>query len=274
MIEINKLSFGYRSKKEVLKNINLKIENNEMIAVIGKNGSGKSTLAKLIAGLIVPNKGEIIIDEIKTSKKSDFFALRKKVGMIFQNPENQIIFNNVYDDIAFAIKNLKLDNEEIRIKDALKKVKMEKYVQEEAYNLSLGQKQRVAIAGVLAINPDYIIFDEPTTMLDSEGKQDIYDIILNLKNKKTIIYITNVIDEILMADKIAVLENGEIINVFEKKDILENVLFLKQHDFKLPKIVETVVKMQENEININLENWTNEELTNKLIEVLKNEKYS
>ena len=166
MIEINKLSFGYRSKKEVLKNINLKIENNEMIAVIGKNGSGKSTLAKLIAGLIVPNKGEIIIDEIKTSKKSDFFALRKKVGMIFQNPDNQIIFNNVYDDIAFAIKNLKLDNEEIRIKDALKKVKMEKYVQEEAYNLSLGQKQRVAIAGVLAINPDYIIFDEPTTMLD------------------------------------------------------------------------------------------------------------
>ena len=269
MIEINKLSFGYRSKKEVLKNINLKIENNEMIAVIGKNGSGKSTLAKLIAGLIVPNKGEIIIDEIKTSKKSDFFALRKKVGMIFQNPDNQIIFNNVYDDIAFAIKNLKLDNEEIRIKDALKKVKMEKYVQEEAYNLSLGQKQRVAIAGVLAINPDYIIFDEPTTMLDSEGKQDIYDIILNLKNKKKIIYITNVIDEILMADKIAVLENGEIINVFEKNDILENVLFLKQHDFKLPKIVETVVKMQENKININLENWTNEELTNKLIEVLK-----
>ena len=194
--------------------------------------------------------------------------------MIFQNPENQIIFNNVYDDIAFAIKNLKLDNEKIRIEDALKKVKMGKYVQEEAYNLSLGQKQRVAIAGVLAINPDYIIFDEPTTMLDSEGKQDICDIILNLRSKKTIIYITNVIDEILMADRIAVLENGEIINVFEKKDILENTLFLKQHEFKIPAIVETVLELQENGVNINLENWTNQELANKLIEVLKNEKYS
>ena len=233
---------------------------------------GKSTFAKLISGLLEPNKGEILVDDIKTSKKQDFILLRKKVGMVFQNPENQIVFNNVYDDLSFAIKNLGLDNEKIRIEDALDKVKMKEYIDSEAYDLSLGQKQRIAIAGILALNTDYIIFDEPTTMLDPEGKQDIYDIISELKNKKTIIYITNVIDEILMADKIIVLENGEIINVFKKEDILENVLFLKQHNFKIPQVVDTIVKLKENGFNIELESWKNEELTKKIIEVLKNEK--
>ena len=233
---------------------------------------GKSTLAKIISGLVIPQKGEVLIDNINTNIKKEFINIRKKVGMVFQNPENQIIFNNVYDDLAFAIKNLNLDNEKIRIKDGLDKVKMQEYMKSETYNLSLGQKQRITIAGVLAINPDYIIFDEPTTMLDSEGKQDIYDIISELKNKKTIIYITNLIDEILIADRILVLENGEIIKNFEKKDILNEVLFLKEHEFKLPKIVETMVELEKNGFKINLKEWTNSELTNKIIEVLKNEK--
>lgn len=168
---------------------------------------GKSTLAKLVSGLLKPNKGKIFIDEIETSNKNMFCDLRKRVGIVFQNPENQIIFNNVYDDMAFAIKNLNLDNENIRIKNGLEKVKMQDYINKETYKLSLGQKQRITIAGVLSINPKYLIFDEPTTMLDSEGKQDIYNIISNLKREKTIIYITNAIDEILIADKIAVMEN-------------------------------------------------------------------
>ena len=235
-----------------------------------KTDLGKSTLAKLISGLLEPKKGEILVDDIKTSKKQEFINLRKKVGMVFQNPENQIIFNNVYDDLAFAIKNLKLDNEKLRIEDALSKVKMKEHIDSDAYDLSLGQKQRIAIAGILAINPDYIIFDEPTTMLDPEGKQDIYDIISELKNKKTIIYITNVIDEILMADRIVVLENGEVINVFNKNDILENVLFLKQHNFKLPQIIEALTRLQENGININTNNFTNEELIDSIIGVIKN----
>ncbi len=234
-----------------------------------KTDLGKSTFAKLISGLLEPNKGEILVDNIKTSKKKDFIFLRKKVGMVFQNPENQIIFNNVYDDLAFAIKNLGLDNEKIRIEDALKKVKMEEFINSDAYDLSLGQKQRIAIAGILALNPDYIIFDEPTTMLDPEGKQDIYDIISKLKTKKTIIYITNVIDEILMADKIVVLENGEIISAFRKEDILDNVLFLKQHNFKVPQIVDTIIKLKENGIELELKKWENEELINGIIEVMK-----
>lgn len=233
---------------------------------------GKSTLAKLISGLLLPKKGKILIDEIDTKNKKYFLELRKKIGIVFQNPENQIIFNNVYDDIAFALKNLKLDNEGIRVRSGLEKVKMQDYINSATYELSLGQKQRITIAGVLAINPQYLIFDEPTTMLDSQGKQDVYNVISELKKEKTIIYITNVIDEVLIADEIAVMENGNIIKVFNKTDILENIDFLKNHGFKIPKIAETLNNLKQNGININLEKWTDEELTSKIIEVLKNEK--
>lgn len=236
---------------------------------------GKSTLSKLIAGLLKTKTGKINVDSINTSNKKEFYNLRKKIGMVFQNPENQIIFNNVYDDIAFAIKNLQLDNEEIRIKDSLKKLKMDKYLKSPTYELSLGQKQRVAIAGVLAVNPKYIIFDEPTTMLDSEGKEDIYEIVKSLKEQGyTIIYVTNVMDEILIADRVVVLEKGEIIKEFYKKDILDNIEFLEEHEIKIPSIVKMLHEFKENGINIKLENWTKEELTKKLIEVAKNEKHN
>lgn len=236
---------------------------------------GKSTLSKLIAGLLKPKTGKINVDSINTSNKKEFYNLRKKIGMVFQNPENQIIFNNVYDDIAFAIKNLQLDNEEIRIKDSLKKLKMDKYLKSPTYELSLGQKQRVTIAGVLAVNPKYIIFDEPTTMLDSEGKEDVYEIVKSLKEQGyTIIYVTNVMDEILIADRVVVLEKGEIIKEFYKKDILDNIEFLEEHEIKIPSIVKMLHEFKENGINIKLENWTKEELTKKLIEVAKNEKHN
>lgn len=236
---------------------------------------GKSTVAKLIAGLLKPKTGKINVDNINTSNKKEFYNLRKKIGMVFQNPENQIIFNNVYDDIAFAIKNLQLDNEEIRIKDALEKLKMDKYLKSQTYELSLGQKQRVTIAGVLAVNPKYIIFDEPTTMLDSEGKEDVYEIVKSLKNQGyTIIYVTNVMDEILIADRVVALEKGEIIKEFYKKDILDNIEFLEKHEIKIPSIAKMLHKFKENGINIELENWTKEELTKKLIEVAKNEKHN
>lgn len=236
---------------------------------------GKSTLSKLIAGLLKPKTGKINVDSINTSNKKEFYNLRKKIGMVFQNPENQIIFNNVYDDIAFAIKNLQLDNEEIRIKDSLKKLKMDKYLKSPTYELSLGQKQRLTIAGVLAVNPKYIIFDEPTTMLDSEGKEDIYEIVKSLKEQGyTIIYVTNVMDEILIADRVVVLEKGEIIKEFYKKDILDNIEFLEEHEIKIPSIVKMLHEFKENGINIKLENWTKEELTKKLIEVAKNEKHN
>ena len=190
--------------------------------------------------------------------------------MVFQNPENQIIFNNVYDDIAFALKNLELDNEEIRIKTSLEKLRMDKYLKSPTYELSLGQKQRVTIAGVLAVNPKYIIFDEPTTMLDSEGKEDVYEIVKTLKKQGyTIIYVTNVMDEILIADRVVVLEKGEIIKEFYKKDILDNIEFLEKHEIKIPSLAKMLYEFKKNRIEIKLEEWTKEELTNKIIEVAK-----
>lgn len=233
---------------------------------------GKSTLAKLISGLVKPQKGKIYVDNILTSDKKEFLNLRKRVGIVFQNPENQIIFNNVYDDIAFAIKNLKLDDEEIRVKTALEKLKMQEYINSPTYELSLGQKQRITIAGIVAINPKYIIFDEPTTMLDSEGKEDVYKIVNELKKQGfTIIYITNVIEEILNSDKIIVVEKGKIIKQFMKKDILENIGFLEQHDIKIPNLVKMLKQIKQNGTNIELDEWTREEITNKIIEVAKNE---
>lgn len=231
---------------------------------------GKSTLAKLISGLVKPKTGKIYVDNILTSDKKEFLNLRKRVGIVFQNPENQIIFNNVYDDIAFAIKNLKLDDEEIRVKTALEKLKMQEYINSPTYELSLGQKQRITIAGIVAINPKYIIFDEPTTMLDSEGKEDVYKIVNELKKQGfTIIYITNVIEEILNSDKIVVVEKGKIIKQFMKKDILENIEFLEEHDIKIPNLVQMLKQIKQSGVDIELNEWTREEITNKIIEVAK-----
>ena len=237
---------------------------------MGKTDLGKSTLAKIISGIERPTRGNVFIDNINTSSKKDFIEIRKKVGIVFQNPENQILFNNVFDDIAFTMKNLGIENYKEKIENAIEKLNMKDFLNSEAYNLSLGQKQRVTIAGVVATNPKYIVFDEPTTMIDPEGKQDVYKMIKKLKEENyTIIYITNIIDEILMSDKIVVIEDGSIINVLEKKDILENIEFLKEHKIKIPDIIEMVYELKNKGINIEIENWDKKEIRKKILEVVK-----
>lgn len=231
---------------------------------------GKSTLAKLIAGLEKPNKGQVLIDNISTLNKSSFLEIRKMVGIVFQNPENQILFNNVYDDIAFTMKNLKMDNIKERIEKSLKDLKMSDFINSETYELSLGQKQRVTIAGVSAIDPKYIVLDEPTTMLDPQGKDDVYELVKNLKTQGyTIIYITNIIDEILISDKTIVLENGEIIKTFLREDILEQIDFLKQYGIRIPELVQLIYELKNRGVEIELKNWTKDEIIQKIIEVAK-----
>ena len=255
----------------VLENINTTVKKGEVIAIIGPSGCGKSTFLRSLNLLEKPTEGHIYFHGTDiTDKNVNINKKKKKIGMVFQNPENQIIFNNVYDDIAFALKNLELDNEEIRIKTSLEKLRMDKYLKSPTYELSLGQKQRVTIAGVLAVNPKYIIFDEPTTMLDSEGKEDVYEIVKALKKQGyTIIYVTNVMDEILIADRVVVLEKGEIIKEFNKEEILENIEFLEEHEIKIPSLAKMLYEFRKNGIEIKLEEWTKEELTNKIIEVAK-----
>ena len=229
---------------------------------------GKSTMAKIISGLEKPHKGQVLVDDINTSDKKSFLDIRKKVGIVFQNPENQILFNNVFDDIAFTMKNLRIENYKDKIENALKKLNMQEFLNSEIYNLSLGQKQRVTIAGAVAQEPKYIVLDEPTTMIDPEGKEAVYATIKELKKQNyTIVYITNFIDEILMSDKIIVIENGQILKAFAKKDILENVDFLKEHGIKIPYGVELVYELKKNGINIEIENWDKKSVMDKIVGV-------
>lgn len=234
-----------------------------------KTVHGKSTLAKIISGLEIPNKGQVFIDELNTLNKKEFLSIRKKVGIVFQNPENQILFNNVFDDIAFTMKNLKIENYEEKIKESLKKMGMEEFIHSESYELSLGQKQRITIAGVIASSPKYIVLDEPTTMIDPQGKEEIYDLIKKLKEQNyTIIYITNLIDEILMSDRVIIIEDGIIKNSFLKTDILNNVDFLKEHGLKIPELVDLVYKLQNKGIGLDIKNWNKEEVFNKILNKL------
>ena len=266
MIKLQNVNFRYKNGKDVLKDINLEIKEGEFVSIIGKNGSGKSTMAKLISGLEKPNKGQVLVDEINTANKKSFLDIRRKVGIVFQNPENQILFNNVFDDIAFTMKNLKIENYKEKIEKALEKLNMKEFLNSEIYNLSLGQKQRVTIAGTVAQEPKYILLDEPTTMIDPEGKEAVYNTIKELKKQNyTIIYITNFIDEILMSDRVVVIEKGQIIKTFAKKDILENVDFLKEHEIKIPYGVELVYELKKNGVNIEIQEWTKQETMNKIV---------
>lgn len=263
MIEIKNLSYMYNKNDIILKNINLKIDDGEIVSIIGKNGCGKSTLLKLIAGLMKPSTGNIFIDGIDIFRRKDF---RKEMGIVFQNPDAQILFPKVFDDIEFALKNLKIENEKERIKIALKKVNLIGKEQKNTYNLSLGQKQRLNIASVLAINPNYILLDEPTTMVDSKEKGNIYKIMEDLKrDNKTIIFVTNNINEILLSDRIMILENKEIKHTIEKNKLLENIQILQKCDIRIPDIIEVILRLREKGQNINLEEWTIQEMIDKIV---------
>lgn len=270
MIKIENLSFKYKEGEYILKDINLEIKQGQSIALVGKNGSGKSTLAKLISGIIKPTKGLVMVDEINTKDKKEYINLRKKIGVVFQNPENQILFNNIDDELSFALKNLELDNQELRINQALKNVKIKKEEIGEIDELSLGQKQRIAIASVLAVNPAYIVLDEPTTMIDGEGKEAVYNIIKGLKEAGyTIIYITNNTEEILLADKILILDEGKIVEQINKSEILDKIEIMKKYNLKLPTAIKLLEELKKNNIDIKPEELTIEAIVKKIIEQVK-----
>ena len=267
MIELKNVSYGYEKKKNIIKEVNCEIEPGQFICIIGKNGSGKSTLAKLISGIVKPTSGEVLIEGNSTKKKENFLPIRKDVGIVFQNPENQIIFNSVEDEIRFPLENLKLENIDEKIEKALKKVGLEGKEKKEAYTLSLGQKQRLTIASVLAMETKYIVLDEPTAMLDPKGKEEIYKIVKELKQEGySIIYITNIIDEILLADEIWVIEEGRIKQAFAKKDILEHISEIEESDIKIPEIITLLQDLKKQNIQIELKEWTMQELVKKLLE--------
>lgn len=266
MIRLENVSFKYKESNQILNNLSFNIHDGEIVAIVGKNGSGKSTIGKLIAGILKLKQGNIFIDDLDIKKNQK--EIRNKVGIVFQNPENQIIFNSIEDELSFALKDLSKQEVDKRITDALKKVDMLDFKGKDLYNLSLGQKQRIMIAEILAKNPKYLIFDEPTTMIDSIGKEKIYQIIKSLKEQGyTIICITNLADEILLADRTLVLEQGKIALEIKKEELVEKAKELRKYEIKLPTILEILVELQKAGMQINTKDYTIQELVSYLVTV-------
>lgn len=274
MIKVENVSYKYKNTNhKVLENINFSVKDGEIIAIVGQNGSGKSTIGRLIAGIAKLKEGRIIIDNLDIAKNKNYKLIRDKVGIVFQNPENQIIFNNIYDELSFSLKNLEKTEIENRVNTALEQVGMLSFKEEDLYTLSLGQKQRIVIAEVLAKNPKYIILDEPTTMIDSQGKEKIYEIIKKLKQQGyTIICITNLADEILLADRTLILDNGNIAYEIERKDLIDKAYILDKFGIKQPTLLKILTELKENKIALELKEFTISELVNSLKGKIINEK--
>lgn len=274
MIEVENVFFKYRnSESNILNGINFSVKDGEIVAIVGQNGSGKSTIGRLISGILKLKKGNIKIDDLDISKTKNYNLIKDKIGIVFQNPENQIIFNNIYDELSFSLKGLEKNEIEKKINWALEQVGMYEFKEHDLYTLSLGQKQRLIIAEVLAKNPKYIILDEPTTMIDSQGKEEIYKIIRKLKNQGyTIICITNLADEILLADKTLILDGGKIVHEIEKRDLIDKAYLLEKFNIRQPTLLKILTELKKNGIELNLQNFSVYELVDKLKGKIYNEK--
>lgn len=274
MIKVENVSFKYKNNdNKILDNLNFEVNDNEIVAIVGKNGSGKSTIGKLISGILKLKEGTITIDDSKSV--NDDKMLKDNIGIVFQNPENQIIFNNIYDELSFLLKGIDKSEIELRINSALEKVGMAEYKNDDLYSLSLGQKQRIMIAEVLVKKPKYIILDEPTTMIDSKGKEDIYQIIKDLKKYGyTIICITNLAEEILIADRTLILDNGKIAYEIKREELVSKCDILQDFNIKAPVLIEILSKLNKSGINLELKEFTVNELIEKLKGNIKNERYN
>ena len=214
-ISVNGVSFSYDKKTDAIKNLTFSVEKGDYIAVIGHNGSGKSTLARLLNGLLKPDQGEVIVDGLLVGDKKTLFEVRKRVGVVFQNPDNQLVASIVEDDVAFGPENLGVPRKEIaeRIDFALSAVGMQEFRKSTPSRLSGGQKQRIAIAGVLALKPDVLILDESTAMLDPKGRKEVLSVVkqLNKEQGVTVIAITHYMEEVTDADRVLVMDDGKLV---------------------------------------------------------------
>ena len=262
IIKAENLCFEYKNEEsgevtKVLKNVSAEVKRGEFLAILGHNGSGKSTFAKHINAVLTPNSGKMYVNGLDTSDEGKLFEIRKTAGMVFQNPDNQMVANIVEDDVAFAPENLGVPREEIRrrVDSALAAVNMSAFAKHAPHMLSGGQKQRVAIAGVLAMEPEVIILDEPTAMLDPGGRQEIIDTVRHLNRERgiTVVLITHYMDEAAQADRIIVMNDGEIAMEGTPSEIFPQVEKLRSLGLDTPQATELAYELNRDGFNINTE---------------------
>lgn len=261
IIEIKNVSYEYSNQDEenvsytAIKNLSLNIERGSFTVILGHNGSGKSTLAKMLNGLNKPTVGDIVVDGINTKDEANEIEVKRRVGMVFQNPDNQLVASIVEEDVAFGPENLGLEPAEIRkrVDDALKSVGMSEFASSTPHRLSGGQKQRIAIAGIIAMEPECLVLDEPTAMLDPKGRREIIDTLHKLNREKgiTVILITHYMEEAENTDRILVMNDGKIIGDGEPKEVFKNVELLKSVGLDVPQTTELLYSLQKNGFNVN-----------------------
>lgn len=234
-------------KVKVLENLNLTIKKGTFVAVLGHNGSGKSTIAKLTNGILFADKGQVIVDGQVVKDDDSIFDIRKKVGMVFQNPDNQIVSSIVEEDVAFGVENLGIPSDECRrrVDDALKTVGMYAYREKSPSKLSGGQKQRVAVAGIIAMKPDCIVLDEPTAMLDPSGRREVIETVKKLNREEgiTIVLITHYMDEAVQADRVIVVDDGKIKMDDTPQNVFSRVDEVKSLGLDVPQSTELVHRL-------------------------------
>ncbi len=278
IVEFNNVSFRYESAEDeqqlplAVDSVNLKIKKGECVAILGHNGSGKSTLAKLSNSILIPTEGEVTVDGMNTADEEKSYDIRKTVGVVFQNPDNQIVASIVEEDVAFGPENLGLPREEIRkrVDDSLKAVGMYEHRFSEPHKLSGGQKQRVAIAGIIAMLPKCIFFDEPTAMLDPQGRKEVMNTIfkLNREHGITTVYITHFMEEAVLADRVIVMDNAKVLLDGAPKEVFKNSQLLRDIGLDVPQVSYLSSRLKESGVDIDENILTNGEFVNSILEII------
>ena len=276
IIEVKNVTYRYTEDENVytaVKNVSLSFERGSFTVILGHNGSGKSTLAKLLNGLNKPTEGEILVDGISTTDEEKELEVKRRVGMVFQNPDNQLVASIVEEDVAFGPENLGLEPLEIRkrVDEALKSVGMYEFRKSTPHRLSGGQKQRIAIAGIIAMKPECIVLDEPTAMLDPKGRNEIVSTLHKLNNELniTVILITHYMEEAENADRVIVMNDGEIIEDGKPSDIFKNVEQLKSVGLDVPQTTELLFALKKKGYNTDTSMISIEDTVDNIISALR-----
>lgn len=237
-----------REPHNVLDGVTISIRRGEFVALLGHNGSGKSTMAKMFNAMLLPTGGKVFVDGMDTVDEAVLYEIRQRVGLVLQNPDNQLVASVVEEDVAFGPENLGIPPEEIRVRvdEALKAVGMYDFRLNAPYKLSGGQKQRIAIAGIIAMQPDCIVLDEPTAMLDPRGRSEVLETIHRLNEEKgiTIVLITHYMDEAVQAGRVIVMDGGHVLMAGDPREVFSQVELLKKHQLDVPQATELTYRLQ------------------------------